>query len=253
MTEPLALLYADDDLVAVHKPSGLFVHRTDLDRSVEDCALQRTRDALGGGFLYPVHRLDRGTSGLLVFARSPEAQRFLAAQFAARLVRKSYLAIVRGWPQVEARIDAPLARLDADGVPRRDEPAQEAETCYRRLATVELPVAVDRYPTSRYALLSVEPRSGRRHQIRRHLRKLGHPLIGDTTYGNATHNRFFRTHFGIHRLLLAATALEIRRPTTGEPLALTAPLADDFLGVASALGWRAAIVDSGAVTAAPVY
>lgn len=252
MTKTIAILHVDDDLVAVHKPSRLFVHRTDLDRSVDDCALGRTRDALGGGFLYPVHRLDRGTSGLLIFARSPEAQRDLAAQFAARLVLKQYLAIVRGWPPVEGRIEAPLARLDADGVARRDEPAQEAETRYRRLATAEVPVAVDRYPTSRYALVVVEPKSGRRHQIRRHLRKLGHPLIGDTTYGNATHNRFFRTHLGVHRLLLAATALRIRRPATGEPLALNAPLAEDFLGAASALGWSDAAA-SGAAMPAPVY
>ena len=240
----VAVLYADEDLVAVHKPAGLFVHRTELDRSVDDCALQRTRDALGAGFLYPVHRLDRGTSGLLVFARSPSMQRELAVQFAERLVHKTYLAVVRGWPDAAGRIDRPLARLDADGVPLRDQPAQEAETVYARLATVELPVAVDRYPTSRYALVSVQPQSGRRHQIRRHLRRLGHPLIGDTTYGNGTHNRFFRTTLGIHRLLLAAVTLEIRQPRTGAPLTRSAPLAADFWHAVTTLGWQEAVPDN---------
>ncbi len=235
------ILYADDDLVAVHKPAGLFVHRTELDRTVRDCALQRTRDALGGGFLYPVHRLDRGTSGLLVFARSVPMQRELAGQFADRLVQKTYLAVVRGWPDADGRIDTPLARLDADGVAVPSAPAQEAATTFRRLATVELPVAVDRYPTSRYALVSVQPHSGRRHQIRRHLRRLGHPLIGDTTYGNGTHNRFFRRDLGVKRLLLAAIALEMRQPRTGAQLVLSAPLAGDFWAAVAALGWQDAV------------
>ena len=235
---PLTILHADDDLIAVHKPAGLFVHRTALDPRAGDWALQALRRQVGGGRLYPVHRLDRGTSGLLLFARSPEAHRALALAFAERDVQKTYLAIVRGWPDEVGDIDAPLRRLiehHRDGT-SSGEP-QAAHTRYRRLATVELAQCVDRYPTSRYALIELHPLTGRRHQLRRHMRKLDHPLIGDTTYGSGRHNRLFRTQYGSHRLLLAAVELTLTSPSSGMRLTLSAPLAADFWDPLAALGW----------------
>lgn len=235
------ILYADDTLVAVHKPAGLFVHRTALDAGVRIVALQSLRRVLGGERLYPVHRLDRGTSGLLLFARTPEAHRALAQAFEARAIEKTYLAIVRGWPPESGDIDEPLRRLDADGCAREDQPPQDAHTAYRRIAVAELSVRVDRYPTSRYALVALAPHTGRRHQLRRHLRKLNHPIVGDTTYGQGRHNRLFRRRYACHRLLLAAVELSFVHPATGLRVRLCAPLAEDFWGPLASLGWADAV------------
>ncbi len=183
-----------------------------------------------------MHRLDRGTSGVLLFALEPGVPALLSAAFEAGTVEKRYLAIVRGWPPEALTIDYALRRLDdeAPGAPR------PALTRLRRLATAEIAVRVDRYPTSRYALVALEPASGRRHQLRRHLRHVDHPIIGDTTYGQGRHNRLFRERYGSARLLLHAAGLSLRHPLSGEPLAIEAPLPADFAAVAAALGLRPA-------------
>ncbi len=165
--------------------------------------------------------------------------------FATRQVEKTYLAVVRGYPAESGVIDHPLSRpTDAAARPGAgpDAPPQSAVTGFRRLATVELPYRVDRYPTSRYALLALQPRTGRRHQLRRHLKHLSHPIIGDTTYGKGRHNHLFDTLFGCRRLLLACIELRLTHPVTAHPLVLTAPLEADFARVIQQLGWRKADV-----------
>jgi tRNA pseudouridine65 synthase len=237
---PLAILYRDDWLCAVDKPSGLLVHRTELDRGETDFAVQRLRDQIGCR-VHPVHRLDRGTSGVLLFALDRDAAQALGAQFAGGIVSKRYLAVVRGHPPAEGAIDHPLRRRydDHEDAPTAggDAAVQRALTRYRRMGIAELPHAVDRYPTSRYALLELVPETGRRHQIRRHLKHVAHPVIGDATYGKGRHNRLFAELFGSSRLLLACLELRVRHPVTGDPLELRAPLADDFARVVVALGW----------------
>ncbi|HEY0783640.1 MAG TPA: pseudouridine synthase, partial [Thermoanaerobaculia bacterium] len=164
----MPILYQDDALVVVDKPSGLVVHRGwGQDRVV---AMTLVREALGR-HVFPVHRLDRGTSGALVFALSPEIARLLQQRFEAGLVEKRYLALVRGVPPETGVIDHPIPR-EPDG------PRVPAVTEFHRLATFE-----------RYALLEVVPKTGRLHQIRRHLKHLSHPLIGDVRYGKGEHNR----------------------------------------------------------------
>lgn len=240
----LGILYRDAHLVAVAKPAGLLVHRTALDARERVSAVQLLRDQLGGRYVYPAHRLDRGTSGVLLFALDPAVHAALAGAFETRRVGKRYLAIVRGWPAAAGTIDHPLPRIvdAADGAePRDGERLQEAVTAFRTLATTELDVCVDRYPTSRYALVALEPHSGRRHQLRRHLRHVDHPIVGDTTYGQGRHNRLFRERFGCHRLLLAAVALELAHPVTAAPLRIVAPPAEDFAAVGAALGWAGAL------------
>ncbi len=238
---PLAILYRDGWLCAVHKPSGLLVHRTDLDRGETDFAVQRLRDQIGCR-VHPVHRLDRGTSGVLLFALDRDVAGALGAQFERGAVSKRYVAIVRGHPPAEGLIDHPLSRQldDAEYAPAVGEQAapQCAVTRYRRLAIAELPYAVDRYLTSRYALIELVPETGRRHQIRRHLKHIAHPVIGDSTYGKGRHNRLFARLFGSKRLLLACAELRLRHPVTGASLALQAPLADEFARVVVALGWE---------------
>lgn len=225
--------------MAVNKPSGLLVHRSPIDPTAREFALQLTRDQLGRA-VYPVHRLDRATSGALVFALSPGAARGLAAQFESGTVKKEYLAVVRGYAPERAEIDYALKEeLDrkADPHARRDKPAQSALTEIERLALIELPYQVDKFPTARYSLIQARPKTGRKHQIRRHLRHIGHPIVGDVTHGVGTHNRFFETHFKIRRLLLACTALELKHPENGERLRVEAPLASELARLFGELGW----------------
>ena len=218
------------------KPSGLLVHRTALASRATAFAVQRLRDQLGRP-VYPAHRLDRATSGVLLFALEPAVHARLAAAFEAGAVEKRYLAIVRGWPAEELTIDHALSRLDEDAGGAAGGPPRPARTHLVRLATAELPVRVDRYPTSRYALVALEPLTGRRHQLRRHLKHIDHPIIGDTTYGQGRHNRLFRERFGASRLLLHALGLALAHPLTGERLTIVAPPPPDFAAVAAALGW----------------
>ena len=239
MRDELPIVFRDEHLVAVNKPSGLLVHRTALDRHETRFAVQILRDQTGRR-VYPAHRLDRGTSGVLLFALDKDVCREAAAQFEKQQVEKTYLAIVRGHPDEGRIIDHPLTRQFDDyefRAANATAEAQEAITRYRRLAVAELPHAVDRYPTSRYALVELMPQTGRRHQIRRHLKHIAHPIIGDATYGKGRHNRLFGELFGCRRMLLACTALRLAHPVSGEPLRLEAPLQDDFAGVLAKLGW----------------
>ena len=235
----LTVVYRDEHLIAVDKPAGLLVHRTDLDRHETRFAVQLLRDQIGR-HVHPVHRLDRGTSGVLLFALDRDVGRSLSQQFEAQRVAKTYLAVVRGHPAPCGRIDHPLTRRYDDYEARRtasDEPAQAAITDYRRLAIAELDERVDRYPTSRYALVELSPHTGRRHQLRRHLKHIAHPIIGDATYGKGAHNRLFERLFGCQRLLLACLEMRLLHPLSGQPLLLRAPLADDFARLLAQLGW----------------
>ncbi|MBT0663315.1 tRNA pseudouridine(65) synthase TruC [Geobacter pelophilus] len=243
MDECLEVLYQDDYLVAVNKPSGLLVHRSPIDRHETRFALQTVRNQTGRR-VYPVHRLDKPTSGVLLFAFSPEIARSLVECFAAGEVKKSYLAVVRGYAPDEGTIDYPLVE-DQDkhdhiftGIEKE---AQAAVTVFRCLARIELQSSVGRYATSRYSLVSAAPRTGRRHQLRRHFKHIFHPIIGDTRYGEGRHNRFFREEFGVHRLLLHAAELMFPHPITGAPVALIAPLDHEFRTLMERLGWLAAV------------
>ena len=211
----LKLLHQDGSLVAVDKPSGLPVHRGwSRERTV---ALTLARDRLGR-HVYPVHRLDQATSGVLLFALDPEAARRLQEQLAAGTVRKRYLALVRGITPAEGVIDHSIPRED-------DGPRVPAVTEYRRLGTFE-----------RYSLVEAVPRTGRRHQIRRHFKHISHPLIGDVRYGKGEHNRLFRERFGLHRLALHALEIAFAHPGDGRPLAIAAPVPEDLAGPLRAMG-----------------
>lgn len=238
--EEFRIIYRDDSLVAIHKPAALLVHRSPIDKRETRFALQMTRDAVGQR-VYPVHRLDKATSGLLLFALDAGVASRLAGQWARREVRKTYLALVRGWPQERGCIDEPLIyRTDAHGDPDRTESqcAQSALTHYERLATTLLDRPMGRYPQQRYALLRLRPETGRKHQIRRHLNRISHPIIGDVNYGDRHHNHLFNDWRGYHRLYLAATALHLVHPLTRQPLDIAAPLQDDFRQTLRALDLR---------------
>jgi tRNA pseudouridine65 synthase len=245
--DALEILYRDEALIAIHKPAGLLVHRSEIDRHETRFAVQMLRDQIGR-HVWPVHRLDRGTSGVLLFALDRDNAAALGRQFEAQTVDKRYLAVVRGHPPESGLIDHPLARK-RDAKAFRDHrstatESQPARTGYRRLATIELPIAVDRYPSSRYALLALTPETGRQHQIRRHLKHIAHPIIGDATYGKGRHNRMFAQELGCARLLLACTQLIVTHPQDGRRLRLDCPPAADFTGVLDRFGWMTALAHS---------
>ena len=217
--ERLLLLHLDDDLVAIDKPAGLLVHPSGLDAHEDRTALKLLRDQLGQQ-LWPLHRLDKGTSGVLLFGRNAQAAREWGLAFEQGRVRKRYLALVRGWPAQAGEIDYPLAR-DPE-LPSAGQARLPAVTRYRRLATFEWPFQVDdRHPASRYALMEVEPLTGRRHQIRRHFKHIAHPLVGDTTHGKSAHNRAVAAWLGRQRLWLHAEAVEL--PGASGGLRIVAP------------------------------
>ena len=167
------ILYQDDALIAVNKPANLAVHRSTFVGPADAFLIDLLREQVGGN-VYLAHRLDRATSGVLLVARSKEVAAALGEQFMQRTVHKQYLVVVRGWPEpAEGVIDYPLPGSRETG------PRREARTRYRRLATIELPIALGRYPQQRYALLLAEPESGRFRQIRKHLAHIHHPVIGD--------------------------------------------------------------------------
>ncbi len=218
MTPPpldLPILHQDRSLLAAGKPAGLAVHRGAARDRV--FALQLVRDRAGRR-VHAVHRLDRATSGVLLFAFDPAAARRMQERFEAGAVEKRYLALVRGIPPETGVIDHPIPR-DVDG------PRVPAVTEFRRLAVFE-----------RYALVEARPRTGRRHQIRRHFKHISHPLIGDVRYGKGEHNRLFRDRFGLHRLALHALELAFAHPETGERLRIVAPVPEDLAGPLRAMG-----------------
>jgi tRNA pseudouridine65 synthase len=235
----LQVVYRDEDLLAVNKPAGLLVHRSPIDRRDTRFALQMARDLIGQR-VYPVHRLDKPTSGLLLFALHPDAARRLASDFAGGAISKRYLAVVRGYLSAQGTIDYPLDRL-LEKRDLRTLRSQSAVTDYSALATTELPCAVGRYPTSRYTLAELRPRTGRRHQLRRHMKHIFHPIIGDTRFGEGRHNRFFRETFNSPQLMLAAVEMQFRHPRTGVNLTLTAPLPPTWGNVLAACGWLSAL------------
>ncbi|HEX3556275.1 MAG TPA: pseudouridine synthase [Thermoanaerobaculia bacterium] len=211
----MPLLHRDDCLAAVNKPAGLAVHRGMSREKV--VVLQLVRDLLGR-HVYPVHRLDRATSGALLLALDPGTARRLQEQWESGAVEKRYLALVRGIPPEAGVIDSPVPR--SPGGPR-----VPAVTEYRRLVTFE-----------RYALMEARPLTGRLHQIRRHFKHVSHPLIGDVRYGKGEHNRLFRARFGLHRLALHALSLSFDHPATGERLRIVAPVPEDLAGVFKRMG-----------------
>ncbi|MEJ1297406.1 MAG: pseudouridine synthase [Candidatus Sedimenticola sp. (ex Thyasira tokunagai)] len=216
----LPILYRDEHYIAIDKPAGMLVHRTRISDGTR-FALQALRDQIGQ-WVYPVHRLDRPTSGVLLFALSSDAARQLVGEFEARRVEKRYLAVVRGYTDDQGHID--YALLEEEGKER-----QEAVTDYRRLATVELPYAVSRYTTARFSLLEITPLTGRMHQIRKHMKHIFHPIVGDTTHGDGKQNQLFRDHLDSHRLLLMAQSISFRHPYTGEKLTIEVGMDDEWL------------------------
>lgn len=227
----LDLLYRDEHLAIVNKPAGWLVHRTPLDKGETRFVLQTLRDQIGQ-HVWPVHRLDKGTSGVLVFALSAEVARTLGQAFeSGDGLQKTYRTVVRGWPADEGLIDHPLKRMPDDMRTERME-VQPAQSRFATLRRFELPLPHSQpqqgFASTRCAEVALEPLTGRRHQLRRHMKHIAHPIIGDATHGKGPLNRAVADLIGLQRLWLHAQSLELPHPVSGQRLRLASPLPSEW-------------------------
>jgi tRNA pseudouridine65 synthase len=223
----LDILYLDDYLAIVNKPAGWLVHRTPLDKGETRFVLQTLRDQIGR-HVWPVHRLDKGTSGVLLFALDADTARTLGQAFeSGQGLQKTYRAVVRSWPAESGLIDHPLKRMPDDMRTERTE-VQPAQSRFATLRHFELPLPQQGFASTRCAEVALEPLTGRRHQLRRHMKHIAHPIIGDATHGKGPLNRAVAELLGLQRLWLHAESLELPHPVRGQLLRLAAPLPGEW-------------------------
>ncbi len=236
----LEIIYQDEFLVAVNKPSGLFVHKSFMDKHEIYFALQLLRDQIGQ-YVYPLHRLDRPTSGVLLFALDSDTARLMGEAFTNKTIQKTYFAITRGHMSGSGVVDYALKeKLDKIGDkfanPNKD--PQSAQTHYEVMNTAIINEKVGKYDSVRYSLVKLLPVTGRRHQIRRHLAHLRHPIIGDINYGDNKQNPFFHQYFGFKRLMLHAYALQFNHPITKELICVNAKFDEQWTTTLNKLNWH---------------
>lgn len=238
--EHLEIVFQDEYFVAVNKPAGMLVHRSWLDRHETRFVMQTLRDQIGQ-HVFPLHRLDRPTSGVLLFALSSDIASMASPMFAEHQFEKTYHAIVRGWIEEGDRLDYPLKKeLDkvADKFARVEQEAQSAITDYQPLAKVEVPHSTGRFPTSRFSLVELKPLTGRKHQLRRHMAHLRHPILGDTSHGDGKQNRLFRDVYQANRLMLHASSLRFIHPITTQLILIEAGFDDVWMNLIDKFGWN---------------
>lgn len=232
----LSILYQDDHLIAVNKPSGLLVHKSWVAKDAKEFALQTVRDMVGK-HVFPIHRLDRPTSGVLLFAFSGSMAQQVQEQW--ENAEKTYWAVVRGWLKQSILVDHALKGMADYG--QDTDTQQEAQTQFKPLDKIEIDAEIDRYPQSRFSWVEAKPLHGRTHQIRRHLKHLSHPIIGDARYGKGKYNRYMGEHYGADRLLLHAHQLSFSHPITKETITVTAPLEGAMKDLFEEFNWKAEI------------
>ncbi|CAM3633662.1 pseudouridine synthase [Mucilaginibacter galii] len=224
----LSVLYQDNDLIAINKPHGLLVHRSSIAADAEEFALQLLRDQINQQ-VFPAHRIDRKTGGVLLFALNKTTEIAMQQQFAANQVHKTYLAILRGHTPESGEIDYALRKENGT--------LQNAFTAYKTLARAELPVALGKHPTSRYSLVEAKPTTGRMHQLRKHFAHIFHPIIGDRTHGCNKQNKLFTETWDLNTMLLHARTLTFNHPLSNEEVTIAAPLQPEFLRMMELMGW----------------
>jgi tRNA pseudouridine65 synthase len=227
----LSIVYRDEHLIAINKPHGLLVHRSSIAADAVEFALQLLRDQISQA-VNPVHRLDRKTGGVLLFAFNKEVEIAMQKQFSQNLVHKKYLAIVRGHTPDEQHIDYPLRKENGT--------LQDACTAYRTLKRAELDVPFGKHQTSRYSLVEAAPETGRMHQLRKHFSHIFHPIIGDRTHGCNKQNKLFKEKWAMDTMLLHASSLSFIHPVTGEGVYIQAPLQPAFQQTMDLMQWSVA-------------
>lgn len=224
----LEIIYCDEHLIAINKPHGLLVHRSPIAADASEFALQMLRDQIGIK-VNPVHRIDRKTGGILLFAFNKEVEIAMQKAFMENQVSKKYLAIVRGHTPDAEDIDYPLRKENGT--------LQDAFTSYTTLKRAELDIALGKHPTSRYSLVEAVPATGRMHQLRKHLSHIYHPIIGDRTHGCNKQNKLFLEQWAMTTMLLHASQLNFKHPITGEEITIKAALQPEFTRVMEIMGW----------------
>lgn len=224
----LEIIYRDADLVAINKPHGLLVHRSFIAADTSEFAVQILRDQIGEK-VYPVHRLDRKTSGVLLFALNDRMNRLMQMQFQEGEVEKHYSAVVRGFTPDYLEIDYPLKR--DDGV------VQDAFTAFETLQKTELDLPFGKHPTSRYSLVDLHPTTGRMHQLRKHMAHIFHPIIGDRPHGCNKQNKFFKEYFGMDSMLLHAREIKFSHPDNQNVITISASFQPEFTRMLNALNF----------------
>lgn len=213
----IKILYEDAHILAVNKPNNVLVHRSFMarDRDNEATLLDLLHKQLGYK-CYPVHRLDRKTSGVLLLTKKREEVKEFQVLFQDNKVQKSYYALVRGFAPETGLIESPVKGREAKVY-------KEAITQYKKIDQIELDIAVHPYPKSRYSLLELRPKTGRLHQLRIHMNKISHPIIGDTKYGDRNHNRMFESEYNCPQLFLHAAELSFEHPFNSSDVLIKAP------------------------------
>ena len=224
MFSPLEIIYQDKYLVAINKPSGLIVHKTPMAKDAKVFALQELRNQIEQ-YVYPAHRIDRQTSGVLLFALSTDVDKQLKALFREQKVKKTYWTIVRGFAPEQGTITKPLTKGDTAEL-------QEATTHYKTLKQVELPIAVSKYLSCRLSFVEVYPKTGRMHQIRRHFAHIRHYIIADKPHGDCKQNKMFHEKFGLNNMLLHCREMSFEHPVTKELVVLKAKIPQHFQEIA---------------------
>lgn len=223
----LEIIYQDKYLVAINKPHGLLVHRSSIAADVNVFALQLLRDQLGR-HVYPIHRLDRKTAGVLLFALNPEVVPVLQEQFNTHTIYKEYWAITRGWFPDKVDLDYPLKNERGN--------EQSAVTLFKNLEHVEINFPFGKHSTSRYSLIQAFPKTGRTHQIRKHLAHLRHPIIADRPHGCNKQNKLFKDKWDVTTMMLVAKRLKLKHPITHAKFKIEAELSQEFIKVLKLIG-----------------
>jgi len=218
----LEIIYQDESLISINKPHGLLVHRSVYANDANEFAVQNLRDQIGQK-VYPCHRLDRKTSGVLLFALDVETNRLMQQQFAQNKVHKKYMAIVRGYTADEGIVDYPLTNDQGK--------TQEAITNYKTISRAEIDIPSGKFNTSRYSLVEVYPQSGRMHQIRKHFSHIIHPIIGDRPHGCNKQNKLFKEEFGMSTMMLHALEISFIHPLYETEIQIEASLQSEFLRI----------------------
>lgn len=213
-------MYEDNECFVVNKPPNLLVHHSYYARNIEEDSLVELLKQQGFETPVPVHRLDRKTSGLILFSKTKEHVVLFQKLFGENEIQKTYWALVRGFIPESGKIDSPVKNERGN--------YKEALTEFRCLKTFERDYVIQPYASQRYSLVEFSPKTGRYHQLRIHANKIAHPIINDPKYGNRHHNHYFQEALKISELFLHARSLEFIHPLTKETVLLEAELPEHW-------------------------
>jgi len=229
--DKIEIVFEDDLMIAVNKPNNFLIHQSHYARNIIEITLLQKLESQLGYPVYPLHRLDRKTSGIIILLKDKSRVAEFQDLFSSKTIQKTYYAIVRGFSPASGQIDSPV-KEDDSGI------YKDALTKFETLAQIELPIAVNLHNTSRYSLIKLMPQTGRMHQLRKHMNKINHPIIGDPKYGDRFHNRMFEKEFGSTYLLLHARQIEFVHPVSKQQMELAADFTETWKSLLNKFNWE---------------